>query len=208
MLGVMAVMPAGYKTAAVVLDRWGEWQSLMLGALAVQVAFVFFTDRTHDLGRRAVALGFLPAQSAGTRHPLLWTFGPVGVAALGSLAALPFVDEPDKDRLLPILGLIVFTALGEELLFRSALLAVTHAVAPPAVASAITAASFGCWHVGDALNMSLSWAPGLRFLCVVATMALTAAGSYVFTWVRFRSRTLGGSVLAHVATNLPGKLLG
>jgi membrane protease YdiL (CAAX protease family) len=209
MVVAMAVLPSAYKTSSIIWDCWRDWHALVIAGLTLAVAFFVCTDDMATIPSRLASLVVSPAGTATSAWPgLRWTFGPVSLAALGSCAALLVVHPAPKDRLAGVVTLVVFVALAEELVFRSALLTVAHATFPPAAASAITAASFGFWHAGNAVNDSLQAASGFRVLAVVVTMAVTGAASYVFTWVRFRSRNLGGSILAHVATNLPGTLLG
>lgn len=138
---------------------------------------------------------------------LPWLVTPLALACLTTSIALGAgVDGADVD-VMAMLHLVVITVIGEELIFRGLLLAMASRVLRADAASFVTAASFGLWHVGDAWNGSVGDVAGARATQIVGTVLLTLAGGLVFTFMRRRSRSLLGPVLAHLATNLPGTMI-
>jgi membrane protease YdiL (CAAX protease family) len=92
------------------------------------------------------------------------------------------------------------TSLYEELVFRSALLALARERFSEPVAVGGTAALFGLWHVLPALEDRAHnpVAQKLPLLATVGpTVAATAAAGLGFTWLRRR----GGHVLAPIVTH-------
>jgi hypothetical protein len=100
------------------------------------------------------------------------------------------------------------TALGEELLFRGALLALFRRRYSTAGAVAISSLLFGCWHLLPALRSgaddSSDRTPdeSLRTLALAAgTVAATTVAGVGFAGLRLRSRSILAPVIVHAAIN-------
>jgi membrane protease YdiL (CAAX protease family) len=99
------------------------------------------------------------------------------------------------------------TALGEELLFRSALLGLFGRKYPTAGAVAASSLLFGLWHVLPALqsvadNASEGSDESLRTMAIVAgTVAATAAAGVGLAGLRLRSGSILAPVIVHAAIN-------
>ena len=100
------------------------------------------------------------------------------------------------------------TALGEELLFRGALLALFRRRYSTAGAVAVSSLLFGLWHVLPALqsvadNLSDETPDeSLRTLAHVAgTVAATTVAGVGFAMLRLRSRSILAPVIVHAAVN-------
>ncbi|MFA5884301.1 MAG: CPBP family intramembrane glutamic endopeptidase [Acidimicrobiia bacterium] len=108
----------------------------------------------------------------------------------------------------------VATALGEELLFRGALLGAWQAAAGTPVAVAVSSLAFGAWHVIPALESHthnpagarISAGNGGRVTHVGGTIVATALAGAAFAALRLRSRSLVAPVIAHTAINQLGYL--
>ena len=151
------------------------------------------------LSRRTVGAGV----RLGTALSVIVVVGVVMVAAI------PFTNGfLDDDRFVDISGwrvayevlvrIPIVTAMSEELLFRSVLLAVMSAITTRGRAVVASSVCFGLWHVlvtlddlgGNAATDSLTTAG--RIGGVAGAVAATAVAGGVFAWTRLRS----GSVLA------------
>jgi membrane protease YdiL (CAAX protease family) len=100
------------------------------------------------------------------------------------------------------------TALGEELLFRGALLGLFGRRYSTAKAVAASSLLFGLWHVLPALQSVADNPPdetadeSLRTLALVAgTVAATAAAGVGLAVLRLRSRSILAPVIVHAAIN-------
>jgi membrane protease YdiL (CAAX protease family) len=156
------------------------------------------------------------AVPAGLRAGAATLAGAAAAVALG--AALPatrslFADErvarwSGRELAYHLtLRLPLATAVAEELLFRSALLAVERRRRPHAQAVAVTACAFGLWHVLPALrHHELAARVGGRPASIGATVALTAAAGAGFAWLRLRSRSVVAPIVAHAGINIAGLL--
>lgn len=148
-------------------------------------------------GWRPGTLGFkrpLP-EPASSRLRLLF-----GALVVATLAAAAVVLALDPSKRLDVVRLLLGTAVGEEVLHRSALLAVWASTsAPPAVIMSVSVAAFGLWHLAGALH-------GDAFHPL--EVAVPAAGTLVFLWARLRYRSVAAPIIVHIATNLPGIVLG
>jgi membrane protease YdiL (CAAX protease family) len=181
----------------------------------------------------AVALrrGYTPAQLGLDRRDLgsgLRLGGIVSavIAAVVALAALVpfsrgffdderFVDLPAIDAVVEVaLRIPIVTALSEELLFRSVLLAVLLVATSTGRAVAVSSLLFGLWHVlttigdldGNAATDELStWEAGLGVVGVVVATGLAGAG---FCWLRLRSGSIAAPWLVHTVLNASTYLAG
>lgn len=138
---------------------------------------------------------------------VLWTSAPLTLVCTGTAIALAARDLNSRQDLGGLAALAIVIALAEEFLFRGCLLAVSYRVWRPAVAHVLVASSFGFWHAGDSWNRTADQVVGMRATHLVGTVLITFAGGLMFTFIRRRSHSLAGSVFAHIATNLPGRVL-
>lgn len=164
----------------------------------------------------AVAILEIIRRRSWSRHPstghppdrrVLWTSAPLTLACSGTAAVLAVRRMDGVHQLGDFLELAVVTALGEEFLFRGCLLALVYRSWRPGLAQVVAAASFGLWHAGDSWMESAGQVGGARAAHLVGTFVVTFLGGLVFTFLRRRSHSLSGSVLAHIATNLPGRTI-
>jgi membrane protease YdiL (CAAX protease family) len=101
------------------------------------------------------------------------------------------------DLRIATLRLVFGTALGEELTHRGALLGMWATTGTePRIVVIANCAAFGAWHVAGAAPNG--WIRG------TGEVLGAAIGGALFIWGRMRSRSVAGSWLLHVATNLPG----
>ena len=150
--------------------------------------------------------GCTPLDVLGIRLPSnrFWTFTPpasvVGLAAIVGAArgglALPV------DRLA---GIILGTALFEEVIFRGALQSMTASGRSELLRLAVPAFAFGCWHIADAIGDGSShagWGLPERALLVLGTVLLmTAVSRWILEPIRVRSGSIIGPWLLHAAVN-------
>lgn len=126
-----------------------------------------------------------------------------------------FVDVEWLDVMVEVVVRIpVVTALGEELLFRSVLLAVLLAAMARGRAVAISSLMFGLWHVlttiadldgNEATDDLNAWEAALSVTGVVVVTGLAGAG---FCWLRLRSGSLAAPWLVHTVLNASTFLAG
>lgn len=204
-------------TTGFVLDGWVSGV-VQVGAALVAVAV-------------ALRRGYTPAQLGLDRRDLpsgLRLGGIVAavIAATVALAALVpftrgffdderFVDLPVIDVVVEVgLRIPIVTALGEELLFRSVLLAVLLVATSTRRAVAFSSLLFGLWHVvttigdldGNAATDDFSvWEAALGVLGVVAVTGLAGAA---FCWLRLKSGSLAAPWLVHTVLNASTFLAG
>ncbi len=101
----------------------------------------------------------------------------------------------------------VVTALTEELLFRSVLLAVLLVNCSAKRAVAVSSLLFGLWHVLTALDdlgeneATKSFAGWDVVLAVAGIVAATGAAGVVFAWLRLRSNSVVAPWLVHAVLN-------
>jgi membrane protease YdiL (CAAX protease family) len=154
-------------------------------------------------------LALSPANTrAGLRTGLV-AAAPV-VATTAALAAMPrtspqFRDERVSHAPHPVfeiaLRIPLGTALCEELLFRSALLAHMERSSSRRRAVAISSAVFGLWHLLPAYDARNANPERAGVSPVVSTLATTAAAGVVFAWLRYRGRSVLAPVVVHTAIN-------
>jgi membrane protease YdiL (CAAX protease family) len=140
------------------------------------------------------------------------------VLGVVALAALPvtsdfldderFVDLSRWEAAYEVLVRIPFvTAMSEELLFRSVLLAVLLAMTTTRCAVIVSSLVFGLWHVLVALddldeNAMSDSLDGVEFLGgVIGVVAATSVGGVVFAWTRLRSGSVLAPWLLHAVLN-------
>ena len=150
-----------------------------------------------------------------------------GAAAAGAIAlvyvigmALPLTRRAFLDTryqipmraavLMSLVTIPLATVVFEEVAFRSVLWGLLEADHGTAVATALTSALFGLWHVLPALDVtgtSTAISDGGRpprrrvLLTILGTVLFTALAGVVFAELRRRSDSLVAPVLLHWATN-------
>jgi membrane protease YdiL (CAAX protease family) len=172
-------------------------------------------------------LGLAPEAAArGARTGLTVAAGAAGVVIIG--AAFPptrrfFVDETVRDHTTAeltyhtLLRIPIATALGEELVFRAALLGLFRRGRSRGVAVAASSAAFGLWHILPTLG-SLgplpTRSPGTggpgshrraqvgRAVLVAGVVVATAGAGAAFAALRLRSKSVLAPVVAHAALNV------
>jgi len=148
-------------------------------------------------GWRPSALGLrrpLP-EPASTQLRLL-----LGALVATTLTASAVVLALDPSKRLEVVRLLLGTAVGEEVLHRSALLALwASSSAPAAVTVSASVAAFGLWHLAGAFHGGAIHP---------FEVAVPAVGALVFLWARLRYRSVAAPIIVHIATNLPGIVLG
>jgi len=119
-----------------------------------------------------------------------------------------FIDVSSWEAVYEIAVRIPFvTALFEELLFRSVLLAVLLSMTSTRRAVAWASFAFGLWHVPTTLsdldgNEVTDSFDGLAATgAVAAVVVVTGAAGVVFSWARLRSNSIVAPWLIHVAFN-------
>lgn len=201
--------------------RWGVALVGLVVSVATTLSGIADSVRLLGAGAAAVCVGVLAVleivryrrwkrRPAGTTPPdrrVAWTSTPLTLTCIGASVALAVRSGSGGQSGTDLAELVVITAFGEEFIYRGCMLVLAYRVLPSWAAQVVTALSFGAWHLGDAWNDSCGDDLGWRVVRLVATALATAVGGLVFTFVRRRSRSLVGSVLAHVATNLPGRAL-
>jgi membrane protease YdiL (CAAX protease family) len=121
------------------------------------------------------------------------------VVAAVTLATALLIGMVDSPKRLQVVRLVIATAGGEEVLHRSALLAVWASTpVGPVVAAVVNAVAFGAWHVAGA------WGKGHLGVLEVAVPTL---GAFVFLWARLRYRSVAVPVILHLAINLFAELI-
>ena len=172
-------------------------------------------------------LGLAPETAArGACTGLTVAAGAAGVVVMG--AAFPptrrfFVDERVRDHTTAeltyhtLLRIPVATALGEELVFRAALLGLFGRGRSRAVAVAATSVLFGLWHILPTLE-SLGPGPTTspaadgptsrwharagRAALVTGVVVATAGAGAAFAALRLRSKSVLAPVVAHAGLNV------
>ena len=172
----------------------------------------------HASGVTWRELGLAPSDAARGARIGFAVAAPI-IAGTAVLATLPatarhFDDPRVRDAPHPVfetvLRIPVGTALCEELIFRSALLALFDRRQSPLVASAASAAVFGLWHVFPALDALAADAdagtrastPARTAGFVAGTVAATTAAGLAFALLRRMSGSVVAPVVAHSALNV------
>jgi membrane protease YdiL (CAAX protease family) len=209
---VVAVVLAAFNVARGVgwFGRWNDLAAVVLVVALVGLAAAGGVDR-QTLGlapgawRRGAAFG------AGAFSLVLLV---VVVAALLPATAGFLDDDRVHVSFTSVLwqvgfGIVVATAVPEELAFRGLLLGTGSAAWGPRAATLASSALFGLWHISPTLgtmhdNSQLAQATssgGGQALVVLGAVASTFVAGLVFSLLRLRSGSVVAPVLAHVATN-------
>ncbi|RBY83918.1 CPBP family intramembrane metalloprotease [Geodermatophilus sp. TF02-6] len=133
----------------------------------------------------------------------------LAVPALRPLLVDPRVEGTAAGQLAvrALLLIPLGTVVPEEVAFRGVLLALTSRLLAPGRALALTSAVFGLWHLASArLPPVAEGFPLLGIASVAAVVAVTAAGGWVFGWLRQRSGSLLAPIGAHLGSNGLGLL--
>ena len=151
----------------------------------------------------------------GLRPPRLWAglrlgsaIGAVAATAIAVTTSVPAVRASMSDRDLPasvpgwlMLRIPVGTVWAEEAAFRAALAHAGAGAGSTAFGSSggrlLQAAAFGVSHIPDARAMGEP---------VVAVVAATGIGGWLFGWMADRSGSLAAPFLVHLAINEAGAL--
>jgi len=107
-----------------------------------------------------------------------------------------------------LLGVVVGTALAEELIFRGGLQSLAIRTRNLWIRVLVPGLAFGAWHLVDAINdtRDRTWDTTFDVLFVAGTVAATALASWlVLEPLRLRARSIVGPWLLHAAVN--GSLL-
>lgn len=216
---LVAVLAWSAATDLVVTPRVGDVGYVVLN-LAATVAVMTWVRRA---GFDRAALGLRRAELvAGAR------WGGAAAAVVGvtlTLALLagdrlgPLASLLQDDRAALTGGALAFavlvriplgTVVFEEVVFRGALDAAARDRLSPAAAVAVSAVTFGLYHVPPTLvalrinDVAPSSPAGLA--TTAGAVATTAVAGVLFTWLRQRSGSLLAPVVAHLATNVGGLL--
>jgi membrane protease YdiL (CAAX protease family) len=189
------------------------WAYGSLQLIAAVVAVVGAVWRGYSLE----ALGLAPRDAAaGARIGGAVSLAVIaGVALIASIPATQtffsddrFADLSTGDAVVEIAVRIpLVTALTEELLFRSVLLAVLLELVSRTGAIVVSSLLFGLWHVlittGDLQGNEVTGdLPVLGSIATVAAVvAVTAAAGAVFAWLRLRSGSAVAPWLVHTTLN-------
>lgn len=123
----------------------------------------------------------------------------LGYSAVYAIAPLRRRFAPQREHPTPyewmLLHIPVGTVIAEELLFRSALTALTARGWSPWQRAALQLGAFGLWHVYPARAAGDS---------VPATVAVTGASALIFNALRTRSGSVLAPMLLHFAINVGG----
>lgn len=157
---------------------------------------------------------------------LRWGGAAAAIVAVGYgiAASIPAVREAVADSSASwgatvVKALVVIplaTVIPEEFAFRGVLWGLLRRESGQRVATAVSSALFGVWHVlpalaGGAANDSVSGVlgggPGGNVLLVVGTVVFTGIAGVVFCELRRRSGSLLAPILLHWAVNGFGELL-
>jgi membrane protease YdiL (CAAX protease family) len=193
-LALASIGPAAAATLPM-SDSWFRWVA------ASGAAACLFAQTVVELVRRRPNADTSTAERTPT---MLWISVPIVLSCLGTAIALGVRSDSTSLSVDRFTELVIVTALGEEFIFRGCLLVLAARALPSRAVSLVTALSFGAWHVGDAWTSSGGDRAISRAVHIAGTVLVTFVGGLVFTFVRRRSRSLAGPILAHVATNLPG----
>jgi len=179
-----------------------------LGAAGVAVAVARAAGITADelgLARRSMVRGL----RTGARGAALVAAAVVAAAVWprtrAALASTP--ADPTTDLAFDVLVRIPLeTALAEEVLFRGVSYALARHHGSHRYASAVTAVTFGLWHVGPAQarserHRSASAAPTVVPHGVAVDVAVTALTNVVLVELRRRSGSILAPIVVHASVN-------
>jgi membrane protease YdiL (CAAX protease family) len=173
------------------------------------------------LARRAgvgvADLGLAPDAAPAALRTGAVAGGAVAAAITAAAALAPtrrvFVDDRVRDHTTgelayhALLRIPIATALGEELVFRAALLGLFSRRRAPTAAVAVTSALFGLWHVLPTLEtLGPEATPRRRAGLVAGVVTVTGAAGAAFAGLRLRSRSVLAPAVAHAALNVSALL--
>jgi len=198
-----------------VVDVKVEHASLIVGPVCA--ALLVWLGRLAGLSWRELGLG------PGTwRRGLTWAAVVVGIVAvvLAVGAALPLTRDAFRDSryhvglgdaLLTAFVLIpVGTVLLEEVAFRGVLWGLLRRIGGTFVATTVSSALFGLWHIlpslglatdNEAIGNAVGRGRSAQALAVLGTVLFTAASGVVFCELRRRSGSILASAGLHWAVN-------
>ncbi|MGI9603730.1 MAG: CPBP family intramembrane glutamic endopeptidase [Acidimicrobiales bacterium] len=202
---------------ASLVDGWAEVAVLVGAAVLAVYAALRRGYSTGELGLAADDVG------AGIRLG-----GPVALLVLAGVVVAALVPATreffDDDRFVDIgagevfveaaLRIPLVTALGEELLFRSVLLAILLAGLGPWRAVLGSSLVFGLWHVLttigdlDGNEVSADFSAWEASLGVVVVVLVTGGAGVLFAWLRLRSNSVVAPWLVHTAFNTSAYVTG
>lgn len=132
-----------------------------------------------------------------------WTVGPTLVVLLVALIAT--VWRPVEFPWERLFGIIVGTALLEELIFRGGLASLSARTRSRVAPGMVPGVAFGLWHIVDAVDDArghADWSAAHGIGLVVLTVAaMTAVSWFVLEPLRRRSGSIVGPWLLHAAVN-------
>lgn len=156
------------------------------------------------------------------RRGMKWAGAIIGIAAvvLAAGAALPLTRDAFRDSryhldlgqaLLTAFVLIpIGTVLLEEVAFRGVLWGLLRRIGGTAVATGVSSALFGLWHIlpslglatdNEAIGSAVGQGRSAQVIAVLGTVAFTAASGVVFCELRRRSGSLLAPAGLHWAVN-------
>lgn len=185
----LVVVAGGAAITKSLLIAHGRWSvGAQLGLLAVVVGITAVTLRRDTPS----ALGLTAPRLDG--GAVLALTVPLGISVVVTGVGLVLRSDPVTVGGGEMLDLVLLVAVAEELIYRGAVLALAHRALAPAPAELVTAVAFGLSHLGN----DGGW----------VRVAGPILGGLAFSWLRHRTGSLAGPVAGHLATNLPGRVLG
>lgn len=205
---VLAVLLVPYNTALNLLPVPGNLYVPANAALALVLV----------LGARWAGLGPSQVGLSGLGPGLRWGGAIVAIIAVGLAVALavPALRPLLADRRVAgittaalawrtLVRIPIGTALLEEVAFRGVLHGLFDEARGVLWAVAGSAAAFGLWHIGPALELvranRFGWGPGLTALFVAGAVVGTAAGGVVLSWLRIRTGGIVAPLVVHASAN-------
>lgn len=200
---VLAVATAWNLTGNLALPgAWYVQANLAVAAVLLALAWRAGLDaddlavRPGDLGR-----GLLVGLGAATVIAAVLALALVIPALDGALESDDVLADSTTDRwFVPLVRIPLGTAVFEEVLFRSVLLAVAVRLWGLRRAVASTSILFGLWHVVPAWESS-SGSAAATVGVIGATVLITTVAGVLFALLRVWSGSVLAPVLAHWATN-------
>lgn len=205
---VLAVLLVAYNTA---LNLVGVPDAAYVPANAALAVVLLLLGWGGGLGR--VDLGL-----SGLGPGLRWGGGIVAAIAIGLAIALavPALRPLLADQRVAgittatlafrvLVRIPIGTALLEEVAFRGVLHGLLADARGLLWAVVGSAAAFGLWHIGPALELvranRFGWGPGITALFVIGAVVGTAAGGVVLSWLRIRTGGIVGPLVVHASAN-------
>lgn len=200
----------GILLQAVIPERWHVPANLAASLASVAIARRAGVSAADcGLGGSAVRRGLVTGAAVAAV-----TAAGIGIVSLSSRSRALFSDEritghgTSRACYEVLVRIPVATALGEEVLFRGALLGVLLRRHGTAAAVARASLCFGLWHVPPTLPSLRSSALGRSakgqvggIAAVAAVVAVTTVAGTGFAALRLRTGSVLAAVLAHAAIN-------